>query len=166
MQQYFPCGALLTAETCCDLQSGSNVVESRKRRWPSQWEHRGVRRPSDVRLRLKCDGRHAETRFRLSVKRTGPFKSARASLQSTTGSRVVRIGGSNAKYTTFRLSVKRTGYPLYSPVSPSLPPPVRHRVQSLFNWTLRRVTEHTGLRCRCVLRMCVNTKIFCCVRHG
>jgi len=28
------------------------------------------------RLRLKCDGTHAETRFRLSAKRTSPFKSA------------------------------------------------------------------------------------------
>jgi hypothetical protein len=33
-------------------------------------------------------------------------------------------------------SVKSTGYPLHSPVSPSLPPPVRHRVPSHFNWTL------------------------------
>ena len=28
------------------------------------------------RLRLKCDGTRAETRFRLSAKRTSPFKSA------------------------------------------------------------------------------------------
>jgi hypothetical protein len=31
---------------------------------------------ADGRLRLKCDGTHAETRFRLSAKRTSPFKSA------------------------------------------------------------------------------------------
>ena len=31
----------------------------------------------DIRLRLKCDGTRAETRFRLSAKRTSPFKSAR-----------------------------------------------------------------------------------------
>ena len=49
-----------------------------------------------VRLRLKCDGTRAETRFRLSAKRTSPFKSAGASVQSTTGSRGVRISGSNA----------------------------------------------------------------------
>jgi hypothetical protein len=36
------------------------------------------------RLRLKCDGTHTETRFRLSAKRTSPFKSAGASVQSTT----------------------------------------------------------------------------------
>jgi len=45
---------------------------------------------------LKCDGTRAETRFRLSVKRTSLFKSAEASVQSTTGSRGVRISGSNA----------------------------------------------------------------------
>ena len=75
------------------------------------------------RLRLKCDGTRAETRFRLSAKRTSPFKSAGASVQSTTGSRGVRISGSNAGYTMFRGSVKGTGYPLHSPVSPSLPLP-------------------------------------------
>jgi len=65
----------------------------------------------------------AETRFRLSAKRTSPFKSTGASVQSTTGSRGVRISGSNAGYTMFRGIVKGTGYPLHSPVSPSLPLP-------------------------------------------
>ena len=73
-----------------------------------------------VRGQLKCDGTRAETRFRLSAKRTSPFKLAGASVQSTTGSRGVRISGSNAGYTMFRGSVKGTGYPLNSPVSPSL----------------------------------------------
>ena len=45
---------------------------------------------SGCRLRLKCDGKRAETIFCLSAKRTSPFKSARASVQSTTGSRGVR----------------------------------------------------------------------------
>ena len=75
------------------------------------------------RLRLKCDGTRAETRFRLSANRTSPFKSAGASVQSITGSRSVRINGSNAGYTMFRGSVKGTGYPLHSPISPSLPLP-------------------------------------------
>jgi hypothetical protein len=44
-----------------------------------------------------------------------------ASVQSTTGSRGARISGSNAGYTVFLGSVKGTGYPLHSPVSPSLP---------------------------------------------
>jgi hypothetical protein len=75
------------------------------------------------RLRLKCPGTRADTRFRLSAKRTGPFKSAGASVQSTTGSQGVRISGSNAGYTKFQGGVKGTGYPLHSPVSPSLPRP-------------------------------------------
>jgi hypothetical protein len=81
---------------------------------------------------LKYDGTSAETRFRLPAKRTSPFKSAEASVQSTTGSRVVRITfqlACNAGYTMFRGSVKSTGYPLHSPVSP----PVRHRVPPHFN---------------------------------
>ena len=45
------------------------------------------------------------------------------SVQSTTGSRGLRISGSNAGYTMFRGNVKGTGYPLHSPVSPSLPLP-------------------------------------------
>ena len=75
---------------------------------------------------LKCDGTRAETRFRLPAKRTSPFKSAGASVQSITGSRGVRIcgsNGSNAAYTMFRGIVKGTGYPLHPPVSPSLPLP-------------------------------------------
>ena len=45
------------------------------------------------------------------------------SVQSTAGSRGVRISGSNAGYTMFRGSVKGTGYPLHSRVPPSLPLP-------------------------------------------
>jgi hypothetical protein len=76
------------------------------------------------RLRFKCDGTCAETRFRLSVKWTSPFKSAGgAPVQSTTGSRDVPISGSNAGYNMFRGSVKSTCYPLHLPVSPSLPLP-------------------------------------------
>ena len=81
-------------------------------------------------LRLKCDGTHAETRFRLSARRTSLFKSAGASVQSTTGSRGVHISGSNAGYTMFRGSVKGTGYPLHAPVSPSLPLPCRDRLEN------------------------------------
>jgi len=51
------------------------------------------------------------------------FKSAGASVRSTAGSRRVLISGSNAGYTVFRGSVKGTGYPLPSPVSPSIPLP-------------------------------------------
>jgi hypothetical protein len=78
-----------------------------------------------VRLRLKCDGTRAETRFRLSTKRTSPFKSAGASVQSTNGSRGLRISGSNVGYTMFRSSVKSTAthsirhFPLHFPSSAS-----------------------------------------------
>jgi hypothetical protein len=92
---------------------------------------------------LKCDGTRAETRFRLSVKRTSPFKSAGASVQPITGSRGVRIIGSNAGYTMFRGSVKGSGYPLHSPVSPSLPLPcvtVCHHISTglYYAWAQRR----------------------------
>ena len=50
---------------------------------------------------LKRDGTRAKTRFHLSPKWTSPFKAAGASVQSTAGSRGVRISGSNAGYTTF-----------------------------------------------------------------
>ena len=81
-----------------------------------------------ARLRLKCDGTCAETKFHLTAKRTSPFKSAGASVQLTTGCRGVSISGSNAGYTMFRGSVKSTGYPL-----PSLPLPcvtVCHQVST------------------------------------
>ena len=76
-----------------------------------------------IRGQLKCANTRAETRFRLSAKRTSPFKSAGASVHSSAGSRGVRISSSNAGYIMFRGSVKGTGYPLHSPVSPSLPLP-------------------------------------------
>jgi len=67
---------------------------------------------------------HAQKQdFVFRRKGTSPFKSTGASVQSTTGSRSVRISGSNAGYTMFRGSVKSIGYPLYSPFSPSLPLP-------------------------------------------
>jgi len=72
--------------------------------------------------------------FVFRAKRTSSFKSARgASVQSTARSRGVCISGSNAGYTMFRGSVKSTGYPLHSPVSPSVPLPcvtVCHHISS------------------------------------
>jgi len=92
---------------------------------------------------LKCDGTRTETRFRLPAKRKSPFKSAGASVQSTTGSRGVRISGSNAGYTMFRGSVKGTGYPLHSPVSPLLPLPCvtvcYHISTGVYAWRLASV---------------------------
>ena len=46
--------------------------------------------------RAEREGTCAETIFRLSPKRTCPFKSVGASVQSTAGSRGVRISLSNA----------------------------------------------------------------------
>jgi hypothetical protein len=73
---------------------------------------------------LKCDGTHAETRFRLSAKRTSPFKSAGRQFSQLLTAEVCLsafIVGSNAGYTMFRGSEKGTGYALHFPVSPSLP---------------------------------------------
>ena len=69
---------------------------------------------------MKCNGTRAETRFRLSAKRASPFKSA--------------WGVSSVDYLAAEVwasavvmldtgSEKGTGYPLHSPVSPSLPLP-------------------------------------------
>ena len=55
-----------------------------------------------IRARAEPDGTRAETTFRLSPKRTSPFKSAGESVQSTAGGRGVRISFNNAGYTTFR----------------------------------------------------------------
>ena len=103
------------------------IHHSRRMRMYAPWESvlgQGTAyQKTECWLRLKCDGTRAETRFRLSVKRMSPFKQAGASVQSTTGSRGVRISGSDAGYTMFRGSVKSTGYPLHSQVSPSLPLP-------------------------------------------
>jgi len=51
--------------------------------------------PKD-RVKTKCGGTRAETRFGLSAKWTSPFLSAGVSVQSTAGSRSMRISGSNA----------------------------------------------------------------------
>jgi len=109
------------------------------RRWLCEWKYavslydvastdNAVKLALDVSEVTQCEVEarwnvmaHAETRFRLSAKRTSPFKSAGASVQSTAGSRGMRISGSNAGYTMIWGSVKGTGYPLHSPVSPSIP---------------------------------------------
>ena len=103
------------------------------------------------RLRLKCDGTRPETRFPLSAKRTSPFKGA--SVLSTTGSRGVRISGSNVGYTMFQGTVKSTGYPFHSPVSPSLPSrasPCHHISTGLYQhasngmWRMWQVVTHNN----------------------
>jgi hypothetical protein len=75
------------------------------------------------RLCLKCEGTRAETRFRLSAKRTSLFKSAGVSVQSTTGRRAVHISLQGLYCSckpVFCSHVTLTGYPLHFLVSPSL----------------------------------------------
>jgi len=113
------------------------VVQFRHSRW--------YQRTVQGRGQLKCDGTRAETRIRLSAKRTSPFKSAGASVQSTTGSRGVRISGSNAGYTMFRGSVKVLAthsirqFPLYFP-SRASPCAITFQLESTTNpvqaWTV------------------------------
>jgi len=94
------------------------------------------------RARLKCDGTRAETRFGLSAKRTIPFKLAGASVQSTTGSRSVRISGSNgsnAGSTMFRGRVQDNWLPTPLACFPFTSPTARHCVPSGFNWALPHV---------------------------
>jgi len=73
------------------------------------------------------------------AKRTSPFQSGGASVQSTAGRRGVRISGSNgsnAGYTMFQRWCE--GYWLPTPFAsfPFTSPPMGHRVPSRFNWTL------------------------------
>ena len=65
---------------------------------PSRQQHFTISQTSRTvsMARAERDGTRAETRFRLSPKRTSPFKSVGASVQSTAGSRGVRISLSNA----------------------------------------------------------------------
>ena len=110
---------------------------------------RGEVRTEKSTQRLKCNGTRAGTRFLLSAKRTCPFKSAWASVQSTTSSRDVRISSSNTGYTMFRGSVKRTGYPLHSPVSPSLPLPyvsVYHHISTGLYIAVKFIVWDVSLR--------------------
>jgi len=125
------------------------------------------------RLRLECDGTRAEIRFRLSAKRRSPFKWAGASVQSTTGSRSVRISGSNgsnAGYNTFRGSVKGTGYPLLSPVSPSIPLPcvtVCHHVSSgLLTHILPKLLFYARFVCRLLPQYCSDQKLSASLGKG
>ena len=73
--------------------------------------------------RSKRDGTRAETGFGPSAKRRSPFKSARVSFQSTTGSRGVRYRGQQLYRPCSDIQCKTIGYPLHSHLSPSLPLP-------------------------------------------
>jgi hypothetical protein len=88
---------------------------------------------------LKCDGTQTQ-KPDIVFRRNGQVHLNRpvgASVLSTTGSQYVLISGINAGYTMFRGSVKGTSYPLHYTSLPFTSPPVRHRVPSHFNWSLR-----------------------------
>ena len=78
--------------------------------------------------RAERDGRRAETRFRLSPKRTSPFKSVGASVQSNAGSRGLRI--SFLAVLDIPRSEVAWEYWLPTPFAsfPFTSPPMRHRV--------------------------------------
>ena len=88
--------------------------------------------------RAERDGTRPETRFRLSPKRTSPFKLAGASVQSTAGSRGARISLSNAGYTTFGGDVRVLAthsirqFPLHFPSRASPVPPGSERALAPF----------------------------------
>jgi hypothetical protein len=85
---------------------------------------RGHVPPVTGRLLLKCDGTRAEIRFRLSAKWTSLFKSAGGvSSVDYWAAEVCASAVVMLDTPLFRGSVKSTGYPLHSPVSPSLPLP-------------------------------------------
>jgi len=101
------------------------------------------------RLRLKCDGTRAETRFRLSTKWTSPFKSAggrqfsRLLAAEVCASAVVMLD-TPCSEVVWRVLVT-TPFACF----PFTSPPVRHRVPSHFNWTVQRS------RITVVLRTCI-----------
>ena len=92
---------------------------------------------------MERDGTRAETTFRLYPKRTSPFKSVGASVQSTAGSRGVRVSFSNAGYTTFGGGVRVLAthsirqFPLHFP-SRASPCATRFRTSSTSELNLRR----------------------------
>ena len=91
----------------------------------SRYTDRAIPTPRQLRVEVSWDVMAHAQKPDFVFRRNGRVHLNRrgASVQSTTGSRGVRISGGNAGCTMFRGSVKGTGYPLHSPVSPSLPLP-------------------------------------------
>jgi len=98
----------------------------------------------DGTARLKRNGTRVKTIFGHSAKRTSPFKleGGGGSVQSTIGSRGVRISGSNGSNAGYTMFWGRgQDYWLPTPLAcfPFTSPTVRHRVPSGFNWALLQV---------------------------
>jgi len=111
------------------------------------------------RARLKRDGTCAETRFGLSEKWTSPFKLAGESVQSTAGSRGARISRQTIDRPCSEVQRKSSGYPLQSPISPSLPLPrvtVCHHVSNglyilQVTVSLKQENQTTAAHIRCIV---------------
>ena len=122
-----------------EQNTGNQCERSQKtRNFPANVGH------SNGRARLKRDGTRAETRFGLSAQRTSPFKlPGGGAVQATTGSRGVRISGSNgsnAGYTMFWGRVQDYWLPTPLACFPFTSPTVRHSVLSGFNWDILPIT--------------------------
>ena len=94
-----------------------------------------------------------------------PGGGGEGSVQSTTGSRSVRISGSNAGSTVSRGSVKSTGYPLHTPVSPSLALPcftVCHHISTGLYFVTLRITWLVLVSLRVNIETYSTTKIIPC----
>jgi hypothetical protein len=114
-----------------------------------EWQPCGLvtEKYTDRRLRLKCDCTWAETKFRLSAKRTSPFKSVGkggwgVSVQSTTSRRAVHISLQGLYCScepVFCSHVTLAGYPFHLLVSPSLLLPCvtacHHISNAVYHWT-------------------------------
>ena len=100
---------------------------------------------------VEPDGTRAETTFRLSPKRTSPFKSVGESVQSTAGSRGVRISVSNAGYTICRGGVRV----LVTPSIPQFPLHFPSRASSCATTFRTQYNSHaqntTALQIHCIL---------------
>ena len=104
---------------------------------PRDWSH--------GRARGEPDGPRAETTFCLPPKRTSPFKSAGESVQSSAGSRGVRISVCNAGYTTCRGGVRVLVTPSIRQFPLHFPIPCvtvcHHIPNTVLNWGLSRSPE-------------------------
>ena len=119
--------------------------------------------------RAEPDGTRAETRFRLSPKRTSPLKSVGASVQSTAGSRGVRISFSNAGCTTFGGGVRVLAthsirqFPLHFP-SRASPCATRFRTSSSYRLFGKLCPSHLQLSScatHCISVMETNQYVLC-----
>ena len=92
-----PCGRTDLTELIVAFRNFANVPKTKQCKEGCSGElDRIIGRRTKISIaRAECDDTSAETRFRLSPKRTSPFKSLGVSVQSTAGSRGVGISLSN-----------------------------------------------------------------------